>query len=254
MLENKGYAATLGSCSADPYLCSLASEYASATSWYGVSHPSLPDYLAATSGSTQGCSSDSCPAGISAVEFGGELNAAGIPWEAYMESMPSACDSIARSGVYTRVHNPFAYFTDEASRCHDFPYPGVGGLTSVLGAANPPDFVWISPNLSNDMHDGSVQQGDAWLRSNLAPVLASTWFTGGNATAIVTMDENDRQSAPWGGQVPMVVISNNARGAGTVTIHGNEYGLLRALEEVFRVALLGSAQNLSNGDLSRYFG
>src|SRR5579864_3664159 len=60
MLENQGYGATLGSCGSDPYLCSLASSYASDTSWYGVTHPSLPNYLTATTGSTQGCASDTC--------------------------------------------------------------------------------------------------------------------------------------------------------------------------------------------------
>jgi hypothetical protein len=254
MLENKGYGATLGSCAADPYLCSLASQYLSATAWYAVSHPSLPNYLAVTSGSTQGCSSDGCPVGIGAPDLGGQLTAAGIPWEAYMESLPSACDNIAASGVYTRVHNPFVYYTDNASRCHDVPYPGSGGLISSLDGSTPPDFVWISPNLDNDMHNGSVQQGDAWLKANLAPVLASSWFTGGNATVIVTMDENDKQSAPAGGQVPYVVISSRAKGAGAVTTYGNLFGALRSIEEVFGLPLLGSAQSLSNGDIVRYFG
>src|SRR3984885_4947823 len=122
MLENKGYGATLGACAADAYLCSLASQYVSATAWYSVGHPSLPNYLAVTSGSTQGCSGDACPVGIRATDLGGQLTAAGIPWVAYMESLPSACDDVGASGAYTRVHNPFVYFTDNASRCHDVPY------------------------------------------------------------------------------------------------------------------------------------
>ena len=254
MLENKGYGATLGSCSADPYLCSLASRYATATAWYAVSHPSLPNYLAVTSGSTQGCSSDGCPTGIGARDLGGQLTAAGIPWVAYMESMPAPCDSIAASGPYTRVHNPFVYYTDNASHCHDVPYPGSGSLVASLDGATPPDFVWISPDLNDDMHDGSVQQGDAWLKGNLAPVLASSWFTGGNATVIVTMDENDRQSGAAGGQVPFVVISNRAMGVGAVTTTGNLYGTLRSIEEVYGITPLGGAQSPSNGDIVRYFG
>ena len=254
MLENKGYGATLGSCTADPYLCSLASQYVSATGWDAVSHPSLPNYLSVTSGSTQGCASDGCPVGFRARDIGGQLTAAGIPWLAYMESLPSACDTIAASGPYTRVHNPFVYYTDNASPCHDVPYPGSGGLISTLDGATPPDFVWISPNLNDDMHNGSVQQGDAWLRANLGPVLASSWFTGGNATVIVTMDENDQQSSPAGGQVPFVIISNRAKGAGAVATHGNLYGTLRSIEEVFGLPLLGGAQSPSNGDVVRYFG
>lgn len=254
MLENRGYAATLGTCSADPYLCSLASHYASAVAWYGSGHPSLPNYLAVTSGSTQGCSSDSCAPGIAASDLGGRLSAAGIPWDAYMESMPSACFSGGSSGSYARKHNPFAYYTDNASRCHDFPYPGVGGLLATLDSRTPPDFVWITPNLTDDMHDGTVTQGDNWLKANLAPVLSSPWFTGFNSTVIVTMDENDHQSTPAGGQVPMVVISSRARGVGAITSHGNHYGTLRSIEEVFGLTLLGSARSAVNGDLTRYFG
>jgi acid phosphatase len=156
--------------------------------------------------------------------------------------------------VYTRVRNPFVYYTDNASRCHDVPYPGSGGLISALDGSTPPDFVWISPNLDNDMHYGSVQQGDAWLKANLAPVLTSSWFSGGSATVIVTMDENDKQSTPAGGQVPFVVISSRAKGAGAVTTYGNLFGTLRSIDEVFGLPLLGGAQNLSNGDIARYFG
>ena len=221
------------------YLCSLASQYMSATAWYSVGHPSLPNYLAVTSGSTKGCSGDTCSVGISATDLGGQLTTAGIPWQAYMELMPSACDDIASNGAYTRVHNPFAYFTDNASSCRDVPYPGAGGLLAALDGSAAPDFVWISPNLNDDMHNGSVEQGDAWLRANLAPVLDSTWFTRARATVIVTMDENDMQPAPAGGQIPFVVISSTARGAGALTTHGNLYGTLRSIEETFGLRLRG---------------
>ena len=78
----------------------------------------------------------------------------------------------------------------------------------------------------------------------------SSWFTGGNATVIVTMDENDQQSSPAGGQVPFVVISSRAKGAGAVATHGNLFGALRSIEEVFGLPLLGGAQSPSNGDSS----
>lgn len=253
MLENKGYAATLNSCAADPYLCSLAATYASDTNWFGVTHPSDPNYLAFDSGSTQGCAADTCYGPYGGTDLGAQLDAAGIPWDAYMESMPSACFAGPSSGNYARKHNPFVDFTDEKT-CHDLPYPGAGALVSTLDSSTAPDFVWITPNLQDDMHDGSVQQGDAWLRANLAAVLASSWFSDGNATVMVTMDENDAQSTPAGGQVPFVLISSRARGAGALTIHGNEYGALRSIEEVFGLRLLAGAQSPGDGDVSRYFG
>ena len=110
LLENKGYVATLGSCAADPYYCGLGSQYASVTGWSGISHPSLPNYLAVTTGSTQGCSTDTCK-GDYTPSLGGQLNAAGIPWVAWAESMPAACD-LSDAKPYVWHHNPFTHESD----------------------------------------------------------------------------------------------------------------------------------------------
>ncbi|MGA8426422.1 MAG: alkaline phosphatase family protein [Candidatus Dormiibacterota bacterium] len=259
--ENQGYGATLGDCSADPYICSLASEYASANNWYGVSHPSLPNYLALTSGSTQGCASDSC--GVYSVDnLANQLNVEGIPWAGYMESMPSACYTGPSSGEYAGKHNPFVHYADVlGATCasHVLPYPGSSGLISALDGASAPDFVWITPNLIDDMHDGTVADGNSWLQTNLAPVLRSAWFTNFPSTVIITMDENDAQSAGGccgdavGGQVPEIIISKHAVGRGSVSAIGDHYGTLRTIEEAYGLTLLGAAANAVNGDLSSLF-
>jgi phosphatidylinositol-3-phosphatase len=256
MEENKGYKATLGSCGADPYWCSLAARYASATSWSGVTHPSEPNYVAIASGGLQGCTSDTaCAANsLSQTDLGGQLTANGVPWVGWMESMPSAC-STSNGGGYVLKHNPFGFFRDNyVGTCHIQPYPGVASALRTLDGAGAPDFAWITPNLTNDMHDGSVQQGDLWLSANLAPILASPWFLNFNSTVIVTMDENDAQSSPAGGQVPTVIISSLAAHKGGVAAAGNEYGLLRSIEEAYRLPLLGLASNPGNGDLRPWFG
>ena len=110
--ENRGYAATLGSCAADRYFCSLAGRYATATSWYGIAHPSAPNYLAIDSGSTHGISSDCTPDGggcgpFAGSDLGTQLTHAGVPWIAYMESMPSRCDRTDSLGAYAKKNNPF---------------------------------------------------------------------------------------------------------------------------------------------------
>jgi phosphatidylinositol-3-phosphatase len=245
MEENKGYAATLGNCGSDPYLCSLASQYASYTAWSGITHPSLPNYLAFISGSTQGCSSDACPGPYTATSLGGQLTGAGIPWTAYAEGMPSACSTADGPSPYARKHNPFVYFTDNSAPCHDVPYPGAAGIVAALDGPSPPSFAWITPNLLNDMHSGTVQQGDAWLQTNLAPILTSSWFLNFHSTVIVTMDEGDSGGA---NQIPMVVISSNAKGQGAISTSGNHYGTLRAIEEAFGLGYLGAASDPANGD------
>ena len=264
--ENRGYTATLGACADDPYLCSLAAAYASLSSWYAISHPSAPNYLALESGSTQGVGSDCTPDGggcgpFRASDLGSELSAAGVPWVAYMEGMPSACDRVGGAGEYAEKHNPFLYFSaNRGSGCgtHVVPYPGPDAMVARLDSNRSPDFVWVTPNLVHDMHDGSVAEGDAWLRSNLPGVLTSRWFAD-HGTVIITMDENDAEpsgsccSSAAGGRVPMIVISANARGRGAIATTGDHYSTLRAIEEAFGVRLLGGAAS-AGGDLSAIFG
>ena len=170
-----------------------------------------------------------------------------------MEFMPSACD--AQSSLpYRKSHNPFVYFSDvlgNGCATNVLPYPGSTGLLSALsGATAPaPDFVWITPNINDDMHTGTVAQGDTWLQNNVGPVLTSTWFTNFDSTVIIAMDENVAQSTPGGGQVPLVIVSSDgAAVTGTLTAPGNHYGTLRAIEETFGLVLLGGANDPSNGD------
>jgi acid phosphatase len=263
MEENKGYTAVL---SGAPYLDSLAHAYLSSSAWDGIDHPSAPNYVGFLSGSIQNVVGDCTPpkcGPYTTTSLGGQLTSAGIPWTAYMESMPAPCYTGASSGLYAEKHNPFVYFNDVLrNNCasHVVPYPGSSSLVSTLDGSNAPDFVWITPNLMDDMHDGTVAQGDAWARANIAPVLASSWFKDYNATVIVTMDEGDANGSASccgqlaGGPIPMIVISNRATGRGSVAITGDHYGTLRSIEEIYRLQLLGDAANPVNGDLSSYFG
>jgi Phosphoesterase family len=257
VLENRGYKATLGTCTNDPYYCSLASAYASDTSWHAISHPSLPNYLALDSGSMQGCTSDSCTGPYTAPELGGQLTGAGIPWAAYMEAMPSACYTQGSGGrVYVKRHNPFVYFNDVLTNgCTNvvLPYPGISAFVSALTNPGAPDFVWITPDLNDDMTTGTILQGDEWLQANIGPVLSSAWFTAGNATVIITMDEGLYADAT--NQIPMVVISSNAQGKGNLSSpNGDHYGLLRSIEETYGLITLGAAADPTNGDLTGLFG
>ena len=246
----------IGNASA-PYITSLANTYTYDSNWWAIRHPSLPNYLAVVSGDTQGCTSDSCGQ-YPADNLGNQLSKAGIPWTAYMETMPSACYTGSSSGTYVGRHNPFIHFSDvvNSGNCatHDVPYPGSVAMASQLDGPNSPDFVWITPNLQNDMHDGTTAQGDAWLKANLPAVLTSAWFAKPDSTIIFTMDENDLSGFPAGGQIPMIVISNRSAGGTRLTTYGNLYGTLRAIEEAYGLPLLGAAADPANGDPSFLFG
>jgi hypothetical protein len=268
MEESQSYADTLGTCGSgtpDPYWCSLASEYASMTSWAGVEEPySLPNYLAITGGSTQGCTNDTCltPDTITSQDLGGQLTAAGIPWTADMESMPTACDTDNSDGAdpteYAGWHDPWVYYQDDMppNACNVLPYPGVSSMVTTLDSTNAPDFVWITPNLCDNGHDvcttGEVPQIDAWLSATLPSVLSSSWFQD-DGTVIITMD-NGPLTTGVGGTIPLTVISANAQGHGNVATVGNHFGTLRTIEEAYGLPLLGAASDPANGDLSALLG
>ena len=110
--ENKGYAAVM---SGAPYLDGLAKAYLNSSSWFGVDHPSAPNYVALLSGSTQTVVGDCTPPNCgpyNVTSLPGQLAAAGIPWTAYMESMPTPCYAGSTFGLYAEKHDPFMYFDD----------------------------------------------------------------------------------------------------------------------------------------------
>src|SRR5438046_4949969 len=118
VMENHEYGSIIGS-SAAPYINSLASTYALATNYYGASHPSLPNYLALTAGSTFGIASDCTTCFVGATNIADQVEASGRSWKAYMESMPSTCYA-GDAYPYMQKHNPFIYYNairPNAARC-----------------------------------------------------------------------------------------------------------------------------------------
>src|SRR5438445_9397290 len=162
-----------------------------------------------------------------------------------MEDMPVACDLTDQFGPanYDVNHNPFMYFNsvrNNPAQCNrDVPYPQ---LTADLNAGTAPPFMWVSPNIINDMHSGTPAQGDAFLQGLVNQVKASSWWTGTPGSRIViTWDEGASTE-----QVLTLVIGS---AHGTAANGGNEYGTLRGLEEAYGVPLLGSSASTSVGDI-----
>ena len=215
-----------------PYFNSLASKYTDTTSWEGIGHPSLPNYLALISGSTQGVTADVTGVSFPGVPtLGSQLSEAGIPWKAYMENMPEVASEVAESGKYAKKHNPFAYF------------PGTNGPNVVpasefatdLAEGKLPPFVWYTPNLINDGHDGTNTDVDRSLESIVPSVLASAWYKAGGII-IITWDE----SATEPNVIATVVVSGEGSGT-SFTTKGNLYGTLAAIENRYGLPLLGNA-------------
>src|ERR1700694_411495 len=136
VMENRSYAQVAG----NGYIAQLAAQYGVATDYHGVSHPSLPNYLALTSGSTWGIADDGFHA-LPAGGLGAQLTNAGIDWRAYMEGMTNGCFNSRYP--YALKHNPFAYY---GSACPQQIVPFTAFATDIRGATIP-RFVWITPDL-----------------------------------------------------------------------------------------------------------
>jgi hypothetical protein len=244
--ENTGYQQVIGNAQL-PFINSLAVNYGLASQWFDLSHPSLPNYLGLTSGSIWDDPSDTTPQertypGASLVD---QLAARGVAWKAYMEDMPRRCDLNDRFGPdhYDVNHNPFMYYRSiraSGSQCgRVVPYRG---LASDLSSGTAPPFMWVSPNLIHDMHDGTAAQADGWMSDLMQHVRASRWWSQGGVV-VLTWDESET-----GDQIATIVVSARLHQA-VLTTRGDHYGTLRGLEEIYGVSLLGGAASPDHGDL-----
>jgi|HubBroStandDraft_6_1064221.scaffolds.fasta_scaffold73620_1 hypothetical protein len=253
--ENQGYSNIIGNSQA-PYINSLAGTYASATNWFGLADNSLADYVSLISGTTGSFGSPT---------LAGELATSGIGWKAYMESMPSACYTGPGVGNYAKSHNPFVFFKSIATvpaQCNRVvPFDGSGGFASDLTGNTAPSFMFVVPNVCDDMHSkcssgvSKIKQGDNWLHANLPTVFGSQWYANGGIVIITWDSATTADRSFWntgsGGHIPTIVIS--ATSSGAFSSGGNLYGTLRGVEEAYGVGLLGKSSSAANGDLGPAF-
>ncbi|WP_308217784.1 alkaline phosphatase family protein [Streptantibioticus silvisoli] len=183
MEENHSYSDIIGNSSA-PYLNSLAAQGASMTASFGVTHPSEPNYMALFGGDTFGLTADTCPVSEGATaNLGSELLAAGDTFKGYSEGLPSTGSTVCTSGSYARKHSPWINFSN-VPKADSVPFSSFPTDYSTL-----PTVSFVIPDLDDDMHDGTVAQGDTWLNDNLSSY--ATWAKSHNSLLIVTWDEDD---------------------------------------------------------------
>jgi phospholipase C len=194
-MENESYDQVIDTASAR-YLTQLAHACGVATNYAAVSHPSLPNYIAATSGSTWGIADDAAPVAhpIARPSIFSQVRAAGLSWRSYEESMPSNCD-LSSAGTYAVKHNPADYYTSMRAQCKRWDVPmGTllsGPFTSALRSGGLPSYTFVTPNLCDDMHDCSVATGDAWLRRWVPTIVASESYRSGTTAVFITFDEGN---------------------------------------------------------------
>jgi len=208
--ENHSYSDVIGS-SAMPYLNSLASQFGLATQYFANGHPSMPNYLMLTTGQME-TFDDNFSGTISDDNVVRELVNAGKSWKAYEESIPSAGYLGGDVAPYVRRHNPFSYLSDvqndPSQATNIVPF---SQFASDLSSNTLPQFSFISPDVNDDAHNGTLAAADSWLQSNLAPLLASSTFQN-SGLLIITFDESEVTDLDHGGgHVATVVISSKSK-------------------------------------------
>lgn len=232
--ENHAYSEIAGNPSA-PYINALMKRGAKFTQYHGVEHPSEPNYLDLFSGWNQGVTDDSSPHTFSTGNLASELIAAHLTFKGYSEGLPSvgytgvAASWLSFGASYARKHNPWVNFTNVPSR------------DNVPLTAFPKDFnqlptvSFVIPNLANDMHNGSIATGDAWLKQHLSAY--ADWAQTHNSLLLVTWDEDD-QSA--NNHIATLMVGEMVRPV-QYNQPLNHFNLLRTVEDLYRLPHLGKS-------------
>jgi phosphatidylinositol-3-phosphatase len=212
VMENHSFSEIIDSSEA-PFIADLAKQGAIFTHSFAVAHPSQPNYFALFSGSTHGITDNNVYA-LHAPTLAGALRTAGKSFVGYVEQGSP------------RKHRPWQTFADAQ------------GVEQNL-AAFPSDFTklptisFVIPNNDHDMHDGSIEQGDAWLKRHLGPY--AEWCATHNDLFILTFDEdNGREN----NQILTLLVGGSVK-PGQYDERVTHYRLLRTLEAMHGVSPLG---------------
>jgi acid phosphatase len=228
VLENKPLGSLIDNTSA-PFLNRLTGSGAVLTQSYAIAHPSQPNYLALFSGSTQAVTSDACPQQFDGPNLAQSLIDAGKTFVGYSESMPSAGYLGCSAHPYARKHNPWADFSGLPESLNQ-PFTAFPTDYSQL-----PTVAFVIPNLDDDMHDGTITQGDQWLAANLSSYVS--WAPAHNSVLIVTTDEDDNSHD---NQIATLVAGAHVL-PGRYDTRTDHYGVLRTILDSQSLEPIGNA-------------
>ena len=281
MMENTGFASLIGNPNAS-VINSLAASQGLATDYFGVTHPSQPNYIAATSGSTNGVPNDN-DITINVPNIVDQLEAHGKTWKGYMQSL-SLCvtklDHACGNQLYERKHDPFVTYQDvqtgpaRLANIVDF-----SQFATDLANNTVPDYSWISPDQCHDMHgragpsanpgsdpcdfshvQGLIATGDAFVGATVSAIESSRAWTG-NSVIFVTWDESDFTGSgpfgfgdtsgccdanPGGGHVLTLVISHSDHSARTSNVAYNHFSMLATIEDGWKLGCLAFTCDTAN--------
>lgn len=270
MMENTGYDSLIGNPNA-PWINDAAARYGLATSSFGVAHPSQPNYIAITSGSTNGVADDNDTT-IDVPNIVDQLEAHGKTWTDYQQSL-SLCNGnklahACGDQLYERKHNPFVSYADvQSSPARMAHVVDLSQLDADLASGNVADYNFIAPDQCHDMHgrstagdcnfgnvQGLIATGDAFLADLVGKITSSPSWNG-NSAIFVTWDESDFTGSgpfgfgdtsgccnanPGGGHVVTIVISHSDHQPRQSDVPYNHYSVLGTIQDGWKLGCLAN--------------
>jgi phosphatidylinositol-3-phosphatase len=243
IMENHAYQQIIGSKQA-PYLNSLTTDTSvtSFTDSYAIEHPSQPNYLDLTSGSNQGMTSDDLPPNqFTTANLFAELIAEGKTFTSYEEGLPSVGFNGATSGEYARKHNPASNWmgtgTNQIPTTTNQPFTAFPKSFASL-----PTVSIVVPNLDDDMHDGTIKEGDTWTKKNMNAYIKWAEAKANNSLLIITWDEDDDNH---GNQIPTLFIGGMVKGGNNASSI-NHYSVLRTIEDMYGLPYAGASSTAAD--------
>jgi len=229
--ENRSFEQIMDKDNRNSYIHALAKRGMLFTQSYGVAHPSQPNYLALFSGSTQGVTSNDCPHTFDSDNLASALLGKGLSFASYAESLPAAGDSSCQSGAYKRKHNPLVNW--QGAR--------LPAATNLRFSDFPSDFSrlptvsFVIPDQEHDMHDGSFEAADDWLKAHIEPYVQ--WASKHNSLLILTWDEDNYMN----NNHIVTIIAGRMVKSGSDGQPINHYNVLRTLLDFYALPAVGAS-------------
>jgi acid phosphatase len=232
-----------------PYTFHLAKKYGYATSYFAVSHPSLPNYIAIAGGQTYGITDDDSPGShhLTGSSVFGQAIREGKTAGVYVDGMPHNCAVEDGGNDYAVKHNPWPYFVREERQCAANDVP-VGRLTTAIAHGRLPNVGMVVPNRCHDAHDCSLAVADDWFKGYMTKIFAGPDWRSGHLAVVVTADEDDHSS---NNKVLTVVIHPSQHGK-VVKTRFDHYALTRLYEDVVGAPRLHQAASAAS--MAKAFG
>jgi acid phosphatase len=221
-----------------PWVARLGDRYGHTTAYHGITHPSLPNYLAIAGGSTFGVTDDGDPSvnQAAAPSVFGRALAAHRTATVFADAMGSRCE-LSSDGSYVVRHNPWTYFPGERAQCrrHDVP---LRRLAPAIRHGALPNVGMVIPDVCHDAHDCALSTANQWLRTHIRAVMNGPDWASGRLAVVVTADEDDNHHD----NAVLTVVAHPALHHATTRTVMNHYALSRSLSQVAGTAPLRHAR------------